>query len=104
MNRSTVLPTCSRTPSLLSDLSWSGVSELISRPWIRDLISNQRSAPLPAPGIGRAPFFILVGQPTLPAAGFQRALDGCEDSRIARKSRLKGGCRQDCLPHNLPCN
>src|ERR1039457_1101102 len=33
----------------------------------------------------------------------------CDDSRRAQKSRLKGGCRQDCLPHkaqhypNLPC-
>jgi hypothetical protein len=24
----------------------------------------------------------------------------CEDSRVARTSRLKAGCRQDCLPHN----
>jgi hypothetical protein len=27
------------------------------------------------------------------------ALAGCEDLRRARKSRLKGGRRQDCLPH-----
>src|SRR5271169_2847449 len=32
-----------------------------------------------------------------PAAVFQPALAECEDLRIARKSRLKGGCRQDCL-------
>ena len=23
----------------------------------------------------------------------------CEALRMVRKSRLKGGCRQDCLPH-----
>jgi hypothetical protein len=40
-----------------------------------------------------------VGQPILAAAGFQPALAGIEDSRMSRKSRLKGGCRQDCLPH-----
>jgi hypothetical protein len=34
----------------------------------------------------------IVGQPILAAAGFQSALAGYEDSRIARKSRLKGGC------------
>jgi hypothetical protein len=33
-------------------------------------------------------------------AGFRPALAGCEVSHIARKSRLKGGCRQDCPPHN----
>src|SRR5688572_9570350 len=32
------------------------------------------------------------------AAGFQPAL--LMDA-LGRKSRLKGGCRQDCLPHNL---
>jgi hypothetical protein len=37
-----------------------------------------------------------VGQAILAAAGFQPAAVKC---RIARKSRLKGGCRQDCLPH-----
>src|ERR1039458_5485324 len=42
----------------------------------------------------------LVGQPILAAAGFQPALAGCEDSRTARKSRLKGGCGHDCPPHN----
>src|SRR5450756_1541985 len=41
----------------------------------------------------------LVGQPILAAAGFQPALAVCRDSRSARKSRLKGGCRQNCLPH-----
>jgi PAS domain S-box-containing protein len=39
-----------------------------------------------------------VGQPILAAAGFQPALADCEDSRTARKSRLKGGCGQDCPP------
>jgi hypothetical protein len=42
--------------------------------------------------------FTLVRQPILVAAGFQPALGACENSGIARKSRLKGGCRQDCLP------
>jgi len=32
-------------------------------------------------------------------ASFRLALAGCENSRMARRSRLKGGCRQDCLPH-----
>src|ERR1019366_3965500 len=41
----------------------------------------------------------LVGQPILAAAGFEPAPANCEDSRPGRKSRLKGGCRQDCLPH-----
>ena len=45
-----------------------------------------------------------MGQPILAAAGFQPALTGSEGSRMARESRLKGGCRQDCLPHNgLSC-
>ena len=43
----------------------------------------------------------IVGRPILAAAGFQPALAWCEDSRIARNSRLKGGCRQDCLPHKI---
>jgi hypothetical protein len=42
----------------------------------------------------------IVGQPILAAAGFQPAIPGYEDSRIARKSRLKGGCGQNCPPHN----
>jgi hypothetical protein len=42
----------------------------------------------------------IVGRPILAAAGFQPALFVREDSHIARKSRLKGGCRQDCLPHS----
>jgi hypothetical protein len=57
----------------------------------------------------------IVGRPILAAAGFQPALAVCEESRRAgsedsrragsedsrrvRTSRLKGGCRQDCLPH-----
>jgi hypothetical protein len=36
---------------------------------------------------------ILVGQAILPAAAFQAALVKREESR------LKGGCRQNCLPH-----
>jgi hypothetical protein len=39
-----------------------------------------------------------VGQPIV-AACFQPANSGCEDSRTTRKSRLKGGCGQDCPPH-----
>jgi hypothetical protein len=35
----------------------------------------------------------------LALVGFQPALVGCEDLRIARKSRLKGGYSQDWLPH-----
>src|ERR1039457_5094363 len=31
-----------------------------------------------------------------PAAGFQPALAGIEDSRISEKPAEKGGCRQDC--------
>ena len=43
-----------------------------------------------------------MGQAILAAAGFQPALTGSEGSRM--ESRLKGGCRQDCLPHNgLSC-
>jgi hypothetical protein len=34
-----------------------------------------------------------------PEAGHQAASAECEDWRIARKSRLKGGCSQDWLPH-----
>jgi hypothetical protein len=41
----------------------------------------------------------FVGQPILAAAGFQAALAVREDSRTFGKSCLKGGCRQDCLPH-----
>jgi len=36
---------------------------------------------------------MAVGQPILAAAGFQPATEGTGDGR------LKGGCRQDCLPH-----
>ncbi len=38
----------------------------------------------------------IVGQPILAAAGFLR-VQILSDSP---ESRLKGGCRQDCLPHN----
>jgi hypothetical protein len=41
----------------------------------------------------------MAGQPILAAAGFQPALTARESSYTARKSRLKGGCRHDCLPH-----
>src|ERR1017187_2670196 len=40
-----------------------------------------------------------VGQPILAAAGFQPAFSSIEDFRMPRISRLKGGCRQDCLLH-----
>jgi hypothetical protein len=42
----------------------------------------------------------IVGQPIVAAAGFQPAFAKCEGSQIERKSRLKGGCGQDCPPHN----
>jgi hypothetical protein len=42
---------------------------------------------------------LAVGQPILAAAGFQPAPAGIGDSHMPRKGRLKGGCRQDCLPH-----
>jgi hypothetical protein len=41
----------------------------------------------------------IVGRPILAAAGFQPARAACEALRTLRTSRLKGGCRQDCLPH-----
>src|ERR1039458_472545 len=41
----------------------------------------------------------LVGQPILARAAFPPAPAECEDSRLGRKGRLKGGRRQDCLPH-----
>jgi hypothetical protein len=41
---------------------------------------------------------ISGGQSWLPP-DFQPAFDAYEGSRMTRKSRLKGGCRQDCLPH-----
>jgi hypothetical protein len=37
----------------------------------------------------------IVGRTILAAAGFQSAFGHSPRS----KSRLKGGCRQDCLPH-----
>ena len=36
------------------------------------------------------------------AAGFQPALEDCEEARMARESRLKGGCGQNCPPHSSP--
>jgi hypothetical protein len=42
----------------------------------------------------------IVGQPIMAAAGFQPAFADRERWLMAGKSRLKGGCRQDCLPHN----
>src|ERR1035441_3066474 len=41
----------------------------------------------------------IVGQPILAAAGFQPAF-APEGSLTSPKSRLKGGCGQDCPPHN----
>jgi hypothetical protein len=38
----------------------------------------------------------LVGQPILAAAAFQAALS---HYFLPGKSRLKAGCRQNCLPH-----
>jgi hypothetical protein len=38
-----------------------------------------------------------VGQPILAAAGFQPAIRECADTERAAE---KGGCRQDCLPHD----
>ena len=40
----------------------------------------------------------LVGQPILAAAGFQPALDDCEDARNGPRGRLKGGCGQNARP------
>jgi hypothetical protein len=43
-----------------------------------------------------------VGQALSPArTGFQPALAGCKGSLSARRSRLKGGCGQNCPPHDL---
>src|SRR5260370_34450136 len=44
---------------------------------------------------------VKEGHPIVAAAGFQPALHQRNDSRLIRKCRLKGGCRQDCLPHDL---
>jgi len=41
----------------------------------------------------------IVGRPIVAAAAFQPALFVREDSHMTRNSRLKGGCKQDCLPH-----
>src|ERR1022692_3845834 len=68
------------------------VAALIGAPTVREgLLQNTRSHL--RNGV------LSVGQPILAAAGFQPALAGIEDSRMPRKSRLKGGCRQNCLPH-----
>src|SRR5271170_951089 len=48
-----------------------------------------------------ATYFGLVGQAILPAAAFQAALFGPRASLRTRKFRLKAGCSQDWLPHNL---
>src|ERR1017187_169368 len=45
-------------------------------------------------------FYYRVGQPILAAAGFQPALAEYQGSPTAQESRLKGGCRQECPPHN----
>jgi hypothetical protein len=42
----------------------------------------------------------IVGQPILAAAGFSAGLCPREGSLTSRRSRLKGGCGQDCPPHN----
>src|ERR1035437_7377440 len=42
----------------------------------------------------------IVGEPILAAAGFQPALAGHEGSCSREKAAWKGGCRQDCLPHD----
>src|SRR5258708_28848641 len=44
---------------------------------------------------------VKVRQPIVAAAVFQPELHKRKDSRLIRKCRLKGGCRQDCLPHDL---
>jgi hypothetical protein len=41
----------------------------------------------------------LWGSQSWLQAGFQPAFAEHEGSLTVRKSRLKGGCRQDCLPH-----
>src|SRR6266487_4603885 len=38
-----------------------------------------------------------VGQPIVAAAGLPAGWSGLH---VCRKSRLKDGCRQNCLPHN----
>ena len=43
----------------------------------------------------------IVGQPILAGAGFQPALAEQVGLRISPKGRLKGGCGQDCPPHDL---
>ena len=43
---------------------------------------------------------ILWGGQSWLQPAFSRFLAACEDSRLPRKRRLKGGCRQDCPPHN----
>ena len=40
-----------------------------------------------------------VGQPILAAAAFQAALSHHARAFLPGKSRLKAGCRQNCLPH-----
>jgi hypothetical protein len=50
------------------------------------------------------PDWLLSSNKILPMLGTRcRRLSagdsGCEDSRTMRKSRLKGGCGQDCPPH-----
>jgi hypothetical protein len=42
---------------------------------------------------------LTVGQPILAAAGFQPALTSRKTCAATRKGRLKGGRRQNCLPH-----
>src|SRR5438477_11331667 len=68
MRRSTTLPTVSLIPSLERDLSSSGVSESRSLEWIRDLISNHRSAPEVGREGGRGVVRDPIGYAVFPAA------------------------------------
>jgi hypothetical protein len=42
----------------------------------------------------------IVGQPILAAAGFQPAFSGAKTRASPERAAWKGGCRQDCLPHD----
>jgi hypothetical protein len=42
---------------------------------------------------------LAVRQPIVIGRRLSAGDPGCEDSRTTRKSRLKGGCGQDCPPH-----
>jgi hypothetical protein len=68
--------------------------------WVRPIVNRPAGITCNLEG-SPSPFAACrhVGQPILAAAGFQPALAAGESLHVARKSRLKGGCRQDCLPH-----